>query len=146
MYTRWRSDYGKSSREKVVSILLRSLDFPMKYLVSDPYGIQRKLKNYLWSHGIGRHTEQELYGIAERDLLAVSELLGPKKLLFGDKPCLADAALFAFIAGCAWDIPESPIGEMAKSKVKNLEKHAQRMKAMCYPDWEEIMSKKPKSE
>ena len=116
----------------------------MKYVVFN--GIKRKIKEQLWSHGIGRHTEQELCGIAERDLLAVSEILGQKKFLFGDKPCLADAAIFAFIAACAWDIPGSPIGQLTKSKAKNLDKHAQRMKELYYPDWDEIMSKKPKSE
>lgn len=108
--------------------------------------LKRTLKNYLWSHGIGRHTEGELYGIAERDLLAVSEILGQKKFLFGDKPCLADATVFAFVAACAWDMPESPIAEVTKSKTKNLDKHARRMKELYYPDWDEIISGKPKSE
>lgn len=88
----------------------------------------------------------ELYGTAERDLLAVSEIFGPKKFLFVEKPCLADAAVFAFIVGCARHMPESPIGQLTRSKAKNLEKHAQQMKAMYYPDWDEIMSKKSKSE
>ena len=57
-----------------------------------------------------------MYGISERDLLAVSEILGEKKFLFGEKPCLADASLFAFVAGCTWDMPESPIAEIVKSK------------------------------
>ena len=104
------------------------------------------MRNSLWSHGIGRHTEQELFGIAERDLFAVSEILGQKKFLFGDKPCTADAGLFAAIVCSAWEQPESPFMEIIKSKATNLEKHAQRMKALYYPDWDEIMSKKPKSE
>ena len=144
MYARWFSDYGASGRERVLSNLLQHLVFPIKYLALNR--VKRNLNKQLWSHGIGRHTEQELYGIAERDLLAVSEILGPKKFLFGDKPCLADAAIFAFIVACAWDIPGSPIGQLTKSKAKNLDKHAQRMKELYYPDWDEIMSEKPKSE
>ena len=136
MYTRWVSDCGAKTREQVFG----NLFLPLKYLTE--FITKRKAKNYLWSHWIGRHTEQELYGIAERDLVAVSEILGQKKFLFGDKPCLADASLFAFIAACTWDMPESPIGQLTKSKVKNLEKHAQRMKAVYYPDWDEILSEK----
>ena len=124
--------------------MLGHLPAPVKYLTI--CRVTRKMKNNLWSHGIGRHTEQELYGIAERDLLAVSDILGEKRFLFGDKPCLADASLFAFIVTSAWEFPKCPIGELIKSKAKNLDQHAQRMKELYYPDWDEIMSKKRKSE
>ena len=90
---------------------------------------------------MGRHSEQELYGIAQRDLLAVSEILGQKKFLFGDKPCLADAALFAFIAASAWDLPKSSFDELIETKAQNLHTHAQRMKELYYPDWDEIISR-----
>ena len=142
MYTRWISAYGAASRERILGGLFPIR--PLKYL--SRFLFKRKASKYLWSHGIGRHTEQELYEIAERDLLAVSEILDQEKFLFGDKPCLADAALFAFIAACTWDMPESPIAELTKTKAKNLEKHAQRMKELYYPDWDEMVSKKLKTE
>ena len=107
--------------------------------------VRRKVKGDLWSHGIGRHTVQDLYGIAERDLLAVSEILGQKKFLFGEKPSLADAAVFAFVAAATRDCPQSPFAELTKFKAKNLERHARRMKELYYPDWDNIISKKPKS-
>ena len=107
--------------------------------------VKRKVKRDLWSHGIGRHSEEELYGIAERDLLAVSAILGQKKFLFGEKPCLADVAVFAFINAATWDCPRSPFSEFTKAKAQNLLEHAQRMKELYYPDWDDIISKKPKS-
>ena len=140
MYYRWCSDYAPLFREKLFSHLVA----PVKCLVF--YMLQRKIRKNLWAHGIGRHTEQELFNIAERDLLAASDILGQKKFLFGEKPCLADAALFAFVAASAWESPESPFGVLTKSKAKNLEKHAQRMKDQYYPEWDEIVSKKRKSE
>ena len=124
--------------------LFGQLFLPLKYLVF--YMIRRKVGKDLWNHGIGRHTENELYGIAERDLLAVSDILGQKKFLFGDKPCLADAGLFAFIAGSAWDCPASPLATFVKTKATNLDKHAHKMKDLYYPDWHKIISKKHKSE
>ena len=139
-YYRWFTDFAVGMREKLFGHLFP----PLKHLIF--YMVQRKVGKYLWNHGIGRHTEQELFKIAERDLLAVSEILGPKKFLFGDKPCLADAGLFAFIAGSAWDCPESPFAELTKTKLKNLEKHAQRMKELYYPDWDKIIAKKYKTE
>ena len=107
--------------------------------------VKRSVRRDLWSHGIGRHSEEELYGIAERDLLAVSAILGQKKFLFGEKPCLADVAVFAFVAGSAWECPRSPFAEFTKAKAQNLLKHAERMKELYYPDWDDIISKKPKS-
>ena len=140
MYYRWFSDFAPGMREK----LFGQLFLPLKYLVF--YMIRRKVWKDLWSHGIGRHTEQEIYGIAERDLLAVSEILGQKKFLFGDKPCLADAGLFAFIACSAWELPASPFAKIIRTKATNLGEHAQRMKELYYPDWDRIISKKNKSE
>ena len=140
VYYRWLFDFAPRMREK----LFGQLFLPLKYLVF--YMIKRKVWKDLWSHGIGRHAEQEIYGIAERDLLAVSEILGQKKFLFGDKPCLADAGLFAFIAGSAWDCPTSPFSKIIKTKATNLGEHAQRMKELYYPDWNRIISKKNKSE
>ncbi|KAL9961715.1 hypothetical protein ACROYT_G030714 [Oculina patagonica] len=143
VYYRWCSDYAPVIREKWFG----HLAFPVRYLLF--YWLQRKARKYLWSHGIGRHSEQELYGIGEKDLLAVSEILGQKKFLFGEKPCLADLALFAFIAAFTWDCPESPLALLTKpgSKAKNLDEHAKssRMKELYYPDWDEIISKKHKS-
>lgn len=140
VYCRWLSDYGAGIRKKLFSKLFGHLFFPLKHLIA--YRIKSKIRRDLWSHGMGRHSEQDLYGIAERDLLAVSEILGQKKFLFGEKPCLADVALFAFIAASAWDCPLSPFDVLIKSKAQNLDSHARRMKEMYYPDWDEIISKK----
>ena len=88
---------------------------------------------------------RERFACGVGDLLAVSEILGHKKFLFGEKPCLADAALFAFIAAFTWESPESPFALLTKSKAKNLDEHVKRMKELYYPDWDEIISKKHKS-
>ena len=140
MYYRWCSDFAYYIRD----VFFGQFILPLRYLIF--YRLKRVVLGQMWSHGIGRHSEQELYGIAERDLLAVSAILGQKKFLFGEKPCLADATLFAFISCAAWDCPQSPFAELTKSKAQNLEKHAQRMKELYYPDWDEIISKKPKTE
>ena len=139
MYYRFFSDYSEYEREKIFGHLV----LPLRYLVF--YMVKRKVKRDLWSHGMGRHSEEELYGIAETDLLAVSAILGQMKFLFGEKPCLADVAVFAFINAATWDCPRSPFAELANSKAQNLQKHAQRMKELYYPDWHDIISKKTKS-
>ncbi|KAL9961674.1 hypothetical protein ACROYT_G030666 [Oculina patagonica] len=138
VYYRFVSDYAGHVR----GTLFGHLILPLRHLIF--YMVKRKVRGDLWSHGIGRHSEQDLYGIAERDLLAVSAILGQKKFLFGEKPCLADAAVFAFIAASTWDCPQSPFAELTKSRAKNLEKLAQRIKEMYYPDWNDKISNKHK--
>lgn len=86
--------------------LFGHFSWPLRYLIF--YVIQKRCRRDVWSQGIGRHSEQEIYEIAERDLLAASAVLGEKKFLFGDKPCLADAVLFAFVACASWNCPQSP--------------------------------------
>ena len=140
VYYRWCTDYAKHMQK----VFFGHLVLPLRYLAC--YMINRRVRSDLWSHGIGRHSQQDLFGIAERDLLAVSAILGQKKFLFGEKPCLADAAVFAFITSSVLDCPKSPFAELTKSKMKNLEEHAQRMKEMYYLDWDEIISKKHKSD
>ncbi|KAL9961705.1 hypothetical protein ACROYT_G030702 [Oculina patagonica] len=134
-YYRFLSDYASYVR----GTLFGPLILPLRYLIF--YMVQRQARRDLWSHGIGRHSEQDVYGIAERDLLAVSAILDQKKFLFGEKPCLADVAVFAYIAA-SWDCPQSFVAELTKSKAKNLEKHAQRMKEMYFPDWNDIIPRR----
>lgn len=140
MYYRWCTDYAEHMEKAFFGHLI----LPLRYLACSM--VKKTVRSDLWSHGIGRHSEQELYGITERDLLAVSAILGQKKFLFGEKPCLADVAAFAFITSSVWDCPQSPFAELINSKMRNLEEHAQRMKEMYYPDWDEIIKKKHKSE
>lgn len=139
VYCRWLSAFGAEYRRRVFTKKFGHLVFPLKHLIARH--IMKRIKRDLWGHGMGRHSEQELYGIAQRDLLAVSEILGQKKFLIGDKPCLADVALFAFVAASSWDLPESPFDELIKTKAQNLHTHAQRMKELYYPDWDEIISR-----
>ena len=139
VYCRWLSAFGAEYRRRVFTKTFGHLVFPLKHLIARH--ITKRIKRDLWGHGMGRHSEQELYGIAQRDLQAVSEILGQKKFLFGDKPCLADVALFAFVAASTWDLPESPFDELIKTKAQNLHTHAQRMKELYYPDWDEITSR-----
>ncbi|KAK3730130.1 hypothetical protein QZH41_004834 [Actinostola sp. cb2023] len=98
------------------------------------------MKGYLHGHGIGRHSVEEIYGIAERDLKAVSACLGEKKFLFGDKPCIADASLFALVSNFIWQMPQCPQGKLILAQLKNLEDHSKRVKETFYPDWDELTS------
>ena len=124
---------------KTMSPLLSVTPYPLKYVAS--WMFYRALKNYLWSHGIGRHTREEIYSIAENDLRAASELLGKKKYIMGTKPCLLDAVLFGLVSVLIWNIPTSPQANLIRSELKNLERHCYNIKEEYFPDWDQLILK-----
>jgi hypothetical protein len=103
---------------------------------------QRRVKSYLHSHGIGRHTRDELYSIASHDLKAVSALLDNTTFLMGEKPCLADTAAFGLLANFVWHDLESPHNYMIKTDFRNIETYCQRIKDQVWPDWDEEIAKR----
>ena len=99
------------------------------------------MRGYLHAQGMGRHTQEEIYQIAERDLRTMAAILGNKKFLLGsNRPCVADAALFGLLAGVLFDCPDSPHAKLIRDELPGLEKHTQRMKELYFPDWDDIMA------
>lgn len=117
---------------------LRRLPAPLRPLIFSK--LQGRARSYLHGHGMGRHTPEEIYSIAERDLRAVSEILDTKDFLFGTSPCVTDASLFSLVANFTWDLKESPQGKLVRTELTNLERHAYRMKQMFFPDWDKIVT------
>src|SRR5678815_4177294 len=59
--------------------------------------VQAEVQNRV--HGaIGRHSDLETVALGVRSLAAVAAILGDKRFLFGDRPCGADATVFAMLA------------------------------------------------
>ncbi|XP_028515609.1 failed axon connections homolog [Exaiptasia diaphana] len=140
VHYRWLGDFAIEFRETAYAILPK----PIRCLIFAYF--QNKTKQYMHGHGIGRHSPEEIYGIAEKDLKAVSAILGEKKFLFGDKPCLADAAVFALVYNFLHPKPNCPQGKLILTQLKNLEDHSNRMKETFYPDWDELVNEKTKIE
>ncbi|KAK3742287.1 hypothetical protein QZH41_013101, partial [Actinostola sp. cb2023] len=134
VYYIWLTPYSKNIRDR----LFKGIPSPLKHLIF--LKTQRTIRGDLHGHGIGRHTEDEIYGLAKRDFHAVSSFLGEKKFLFGDKPCLADAALFAIEAPFIWEMTESPQSLFIHKELRNLVDHATRIKESYFPDWDQIIA------
>ncbi|KXJ12862.1 failed axon connections homolog [Exaiptasia diaphana] len=123
--------------ETIKKIFFGNVIFPLRNLVFR-FVFQRAIRRNLHGQGIGRHSPEEIYGIAEKDLRSVSAILGEKKFLFGDKPCLADVFLFALVSNFIFLTPVAPQAKLILTQLKNLEGHANRMKEAYYPDWDEV--------
>lgn len=66
-----------------------------------PVLARKQVKGDLYSHGIGRHEQQEIYGFGRKDIGALADLLGTDRFMMSDKPCSLDAAAYPVLANIA---------------------------------------------
>ncbi len=86
------------------------------------------------SVGVGRHSPDEISWLAERSLIALSEILADKAYLYGEEPCGVDATAFAMLAGAMTPFFDSEIGRRAR-EFPNLVAYVERMMARFYPEF-----------
>lgn len=94
---------------------------------------RRGVRKELWGHGIGRHSQDEIYAIGKADLTALAEFLGDKPYFMGEQPTSLDATAYAFLANVLWVPLETPLKAHAQ-KYPQLEAYCQRMQARYFPD------------
>jgi len=100
---------------------------------------QRKMRANLDGHGLGRHSKDEIYSIAENDLKAVSDLLGDKSYLLGEEPSTYDCAVFGLLANVLYSGMESPLSTYIKENAQNLSAYCERVKEAYWADWGEMV-------
>lgn len=84
-------------------------------------------------HGIGRHSDDEIYEMGLDDVKAIETLLGKKKFILGSKPAEVDATVFAFLHGMQADIFPTPIQAYIKAS-KTLMAYHNRMESVVFLD------------
>ena len=67
-----------------------------------------RVKMGSWYQGIGRHDKETVVKIMKEDLKTVSTILGHKKFLLGEQPCVCDCSVFGFLAQVIYCTPGSP--------------------------------------
>lgn len=93
----------------------------------------RELRRSLWGQGLGRHSAAELEAIAARGIRAAADHLGDRPFLGGDKPCGADATVWAFTFGLLTPFFDSATRAVAEAH-PNLAAYAERGRALWFPD------------
>ena len=100
--------------------------------------IRSKLKAQCEGQGIGRHSEEEIGAMGVQDLKAVSDFLGEKTFMMGDKPTELDCVVFGFVASKLFNSKDSDVFYRAiEEQFPNLKAHCLMMKEKYWPDWEE---------
>lgn len=87
-------------------------------------GVEATMKG----HGIARHSREERMMLAERDIGAVSAMLGEGPFLFGAKPTAADAVAYGVLAACGTRFFETALVGLIDAQ-PNLRPYLARMEA-----------------
>ncbi len=128
MYNRWVDENWPKVRDTFFS----ALPAVIKSVV--PLMAQKNMKDALDGHGMGRHSRDEIYEMANQDLKAVADYLADKPYLMGDQPCTVDATLFSFLCNIV-DVPlRSPMKEYLL-KCDNLKRYKERIGLQLFPEF-----------
>lgn len=95
-------------------------------------------------HGIGRHSKDEIYTIARKDLQTLSDYLETKLFVMGLEPTVVDASVFGFLAQMVWQDKYSPQHAMVHSEFNNLVAYCDRMKERYWSDWDKEIQQRKK--
>lgn len=88
VYMRWHDDDGYAEMAKEFKKFVPGFVLPL---------VRRAQNKKLEAQGTGRHSRDEIMAMGIGDMDAISELLGDKPFLLGDKPRSVDCTLFAFM-------------------------------------------------
>lgn len=89
---------------------------PIRGLIVRP--IFKELRRNAEGHGIGKHSEDEIYAMGLSDVRAVEAQLGEKDYLLDDRPREIDATAYVFLANASCDVFPTPISAYIKSSPK----------------------------
>ena len=97
--------------------------------------VMERVRASFVARGVGRHSEQDIAMLARFSLDALELLIGSKSYLMGDRPCGADAFVFATLAAAMTPFFDTPIRTDAISRPR-LVAYVTRMMDRYYPEFE----------
>jgi len=100
------------------------------------WGFKSNVKQAI-GHGIGHHTNEEIYDFGKSDLKTLSEVLGTNDFFFGKEPHQLDCVAFAHLSQFVY-VPFAEMKEWMSAETANLVAFVERIKEKYWPDWSEI--------
>ncbi|EYF06931.1 glutathione S-transferase family protein [Chondromyces apiculatus] len=95
--------------------------------------IYRNMIEQLQNQGLGRHSLEEVDRIGMADLTALSDFLGAKPFLMGDRPTSVDATAYSHVANTI-EVPlQSTVRDHGRA-LPNLVAYCERMRERFFPD------------
>lgn len=102
--------------------------------------VKRAIKSATWGHGIGRHSVDEVWSIAQGDIEALSHFLGNKRYFMGDEPSEIDCSLFGMLSLLLVSMQGTRYEAFTKQHYPNLLSYFQRMKSTYWADWDNLIT------
>jgi glutathione S-transferase len=96
--------------------------------------VRRRVRQTLYAHGIGRHSDADMHAMAERGFTAVAQVLGNNRYFMGDEPCGADATVFAFVTCGLAPWFDSPLQKKLQS-MQTLVAYRDRLMSQFFPEF-----------
>jgi len=128
VYSRWiDDDYWPITKK----LWFGGIPFPLNLVISKK--VKDNMKKAIYGHGLGRHTKEEIYKLAEQDIKSIVDYLGKKEYFLGERPSSIDCVVYSFISNTI-NVPlDTPIKKYAL-KFNSLEKYCERMKKNYFPE------------
>ena len=126
VHTRWVESTGWATTK---AAFFPDLPIPLKWFV--PELGRRGLIKAMHGHGIGRHSEAEIYDIGKRDITALADYLAEKPYFMGSTACSFDATAYGFLANLMLVPIESPLKKHAL-QYPQLAAYCERMRARYF--------------
>jgi len=95
--------------------------------------VRRNTKKSSYGHGIGRHTRDEIDQIGRKCLQSISDFLGEKRFLFGDKISTYDISLYAVLSNALMSDLNPKLQGYAQ-KMANLNKYVESVSEQLVGD------------
>ncbi len=96
--------------------------------------VRHDVRRNLKGQGLGRHEREDMHRLAIHGIHAISDYLGDKPYLMGDKPCGADAAVFGCLSSYLCPHFDGPLHQAAMAR-PNLSAYRDRAMQLWYPDF-----------
>jgi glutathione S-transferase len=103
----------------------------------------RKIRATLKKVGYASKTRADIEAEAKGHLKALSDFLDNKKYVFGDQMSILDCYVFGILTQLLFVSPASSNIRSAAESFDNLVNYHSRIKDLLYPDWVELVYKKP---
>jgi len=130
--SRWVEEHNWALYRVVITRLFFS-DLPEQQQPDAVAAFREVIKGQFRGQGMARHTAEEIYRFGIADLRAVSDYLGDKPFLLGDRPTTADAAVYSHVANMIEVPVRDPVKEYG-SKDRRLVMYCERMRERFFPD------------
>ncbi|MDD5580464.1 MAG: glutathione S-transferase family protein [Methylobacter sp.] len=92
VHARWKLDHNSEALKK---LFFGGIPFPLNKIVV--FIMRKNVIKKLYAQGIGRHSDEEIVEIGNRDLKALADFLDGKPYFFGDQPTTLDAVAYGML-------------------------------------------------